>query len=86
MALTRRKAPAAPKPVPEDLYETALCAPVETVVTNRKRVLCKKCKQFDEYRNDLCFNHYKESMGFEFNAEQNRFLPVKKRRTNAKAS
>lgn len=71
--LHKRTSPPLPLPVaPEP--ETTLCAPVEEVPIERKRDLCTKCRQMDAWRNGLCYDHYKESEGFVYDAEQNRYV------------
>jgi hypothetical protein len=76
MAMTRRTTGKKSVPVvaaaPEP--ETTLCDFKETVITKRERVLCTDCNFHEEWRDGLCFTHWKESQGFVFDETKKVFV------------
>jgi hypothetical protein len=78
MALTRRKTTPKPAPKPVEVVETdgpVLCPEVVPAVIERNIQRCKKCRRLEAWNSKgQCYECWRESTGYVFDAEQNRFV------------
>ena len=56
---------------------TVPCEEVETIIEKREIVRCRDCNN-QEWRNGVCFTHWKESQGFVFDEDRKVFVKAGK--------
>jgi len=81
MPLTRRSQPKKPEPIPARAPEpeTVLCEEPKLATIKREIEKCSEPCIFETYHGTLCFQHYKESLGFKYDEKQGKFVKAKEK-------